>query len=160
MNELWKEILPRVQSQRPLIHHWVKTGQQVGYKAGIVIVGFPVSEAHSRESLQRDATRRFLEDLLSEAAGAAMKLDLIVDPNLTVPVVEEQSLFGLGAAVETPAPKPAPVVAAPAPAPAAAAPAPVGAPPAETPASPEIDAFYDDPLIKAALETFKAKVIK
>jgi len=162
---LWKEIIPLVQTRRPLLSHWVKVGTQVGFKNDVLTVGFPLSEAHSRESLQREATRRFLEDLLSSAAGTSIKLDLIVDANLKVPEVTEETLFSFGAPaaalVAPPAPAPTPVAAA---APATVtAPAPVvvstpAAPASDTPV--EANPFYDDPLIKAAIETFKARVIK
>ena len=126
-------------------------------------VGFHTSEAHSRDSLQRDATRRFLEELLAEAAGQPVKLELVVDPNLAPPAPEEPDMFSM------PVAKPAtpPPASAPAPAPAPAAqpsPPPAKAPEPTEPASNETsslgDEFYNDPLIKAALETFKAKVIK
>jgi DNA polymerase-3 subunit gamma/tau len=155
---LWRSILARVQAKRPLISHWVKMGTQLEFNNGLVKVGFPTSEAHSRDSLQRDATRRFLEDLLAEAAGQPVKLELVVDPSLRPPPAEEPDMFSTqpakpAAPVATPAP-----AAPPSPPPtaqAAAAPAATG-----TEASNIGEDFYNDPLIKAALETFKAKVIK
>ena len=160
---IWRSILPRVQAKRPLISPWVKAGTQLEFRGGQMKVGFHTSEAHSRDSLQRDATRRFLEELLAEAAGQPVKLELVVDPNLAPPAPEEPDMFSM------PVTKPAtpPPAAAPAASPAPAAqpsPPPAKAPEPTEPASNETsslgDEFYNDPLIKAALETFKARVIK
>ncbi|MBL9142497.1 MAG: DNA polymerase III subunit gamma/tau [Verrucomicrobiaceae bacterium] len=150
---IWRSILPRVQAKRPLISHWVKAGTQLEFRGGQMKVGFHTSEAHSRDSLQRDATRRFLEELLAEAAGQPVKLELVVDPNLAPPAPEEPDMFSM------PVAKPAtpPPAAQPSPPPAKA---PEPTEPASNETSSLGDEFYNDPLIKAALETFKAKVIK
>ena len=160
---LWRSIIPRVQATRQLVSHWVKVGTQLDFNNGIIKIGFPTSEAHSRDSLQRDGTRRFLEELLAEAAGQPVKLELVVDPNLAPPAAEEPDMFSM------PAAKPAAPPAAPAPV-AATTPT-LAAPPSPQQATATAetngkdagsvgDEFYDDPLIKAALETFKAKVMK
>ncbi len=146
---LWQAIQSKVQQRRPLIAHWVQVGTQLDLNAnGVLRVGFPTAEVHSRDSLMREATKRFLEDLLSEVAGRAVKLDFVIDASLTVP---EKVEFYLGLDEPEAAPAAAPEPLAPPP-PAAAAP------------EPAVDersaAFYEDPLIKAALETFKATIVK
>lgn len=159
-DRLWRAIIPRVQAARPLIATWVKMGTQLDFKGGVIKIGFPTVEAHSRDSLLRDATRRFLEDLLAEAAGQAVKLDLVVDPTLAPPPADEPDMFSAPAATPARAPVSAP---APAPAPAAppSTPAPAAAPANDGGAGKDLgDDFYNDPLIKAALETFKAKIVK
>lgn len=159
---LWRSIIPRVQATRQLVSHWVKVGTQLDFNNGIIKIGFPTSEAHSRDSLQRDGTRRFLEELLAEAAGQPVKLELVVDPNLAPPAAEEPDMFSMPAAKPAPLATPAPV-AAPAPVPATPPSPQQATATAETngkDAASVGDEFYDDHLIKAALETFKAKVIK
>lgn len=157
---LWRSILARVQAKRPLISHWVKMGIQLDFNNGIIKVGFPTSEAHSRDSLQRDATRRFLEELLAEAAGRSVKLELVVDPSLKPPPAEEPDMFSMPVTKPTAAPPAAVPTPAPATAPVAPASPPAAAKAEGSEASALGDEFYNDPLIKAALETFKAKVIK
>jgi DNA polymerase-3 subunit gamma/tau len=159
---LWRSIFPRVHAKRQLISHWVKIGTQLEFSGGVLKVGFPTSEAHCRDSLQRDATRRFLEELLAEAAGSPVKLELVVDPSLSAPAPDEPDMFSMPAA-QPPAASPARETA---PAPVATTPAPQASAPAAAESADGNDTsslgdeFYNDPLIKAALETFKAKVIK
>ena len=145
-DDLWAAIQPLVQAKRPLIGTWVQMGTQMAYANGKLKVGFPTAEVHSRDSLLRETTKKFLEQLLQEVAGTPVKLETVVDASLKVP--EVQSFF-LG--LSEPEPKP---VKAPA---AAAKVEPVLEPAPDDSAK---DDFYDDPLIKAAVEVFKAKVVK
>ena len=147
---LWAAILPQVQRAKPLLSHWVAVGTQLSYSGGVVKVGFPSSEVHSRDSLLRDATRKLLTDLLSEAAGQKVRLELVIDESLKVPAEPE---FFLG----MPEPEPSP------PAKAAATPPPAAkAPEPEVPAAPAMvdNSFYEDPLIQQAMTIFKAKLIE
>ncbi len=142
-SKLWAAIQPIIQRQRPLLAHWVQTGTQLSFARGVVTVGFPTTEAHSRDSLLREVTRKFLSDLLSEVAGANVKLDLVIDSTLQAPPEPE---FFLGLQESEPAPK----AAAPEPEPP---PAPVG------PDNPSSEDFYNDELIQNAMEIFKAKLV-
>jgi DNA polymerase-3 subunit gamma/tau len=145
-DDLWAAIQPLVQAKRPLIGTWVQMGTQMAYANGKLKVGFPTAEVHSRDSLLRDTTRKFLEQLLEEVAGTPVKLEMVVDASLKVP--EVQSFF-LGLSEPEPEPVKAPVATAKAePAPEASA------------LEESKEDFYDDPLIKAAVEIFKAKVVK
>ena len=152
-SKLWSAILPIVQRSRPLLAAWVATGTQLSFERNVVKVGFPTSETHSRDSLLRDVTRKFLTDLLSEAAGQPVKLDLVIDASLQAPAEPE---FFLGLQEPEPAPQP------PAPAAQAQASAPAEAAPwadAEPAAPPPDESFYQDPLIQKAMEIFKAKLV-
>ena len=137
VDDLWIAIQPEVQKKRPLIAHWLQMGTQLSFKNNLLKIGFPEAETHSCDSLKREATRTFLEELASELAGARVKIELVVDASLKVP-----------AALELASKKPEPVKAA---------------PPAPAPEPPPVQTsgdFYDDPLIKAAVEKLKARVIK
>ncbi len=155
-DDIWRAIFPEVQRKKPLIAHWLQVGTQLAFKNNVLKVGFPESETHSCDSLKREATRRFLEDVASEIHGAPVKLDLVVDPTLHAPE-------------EPPAFVPQPLQRDPAPAPQAAlqreperpAPKPEPKPEAKPEPEPINEAeFYDDPLIKAAVEKIKARIIK
>ena len=141
-SKLWAAIQPVVQRQRPLLAHWVQTGTQLSFARNTVTVGFPTAEAHSRDSLSRDVTRKFLSDLLSEVAGQKIGLDLIIDDSLQA-AVEPEFFLGLQ--------EPGPASKDPEPEMKAAEPA-----PPDTSAS---DAFYNDELIQKAMEIFKAKLV-
>ena len=151
-SSLWTAIQPKVQQRRPLIAHWVQVGTQLAFSpTGVLRIGFPPSEVHSRDSLMREATKRFLEELLAEVAGRPVKLEFAIDASLAAPAVVEYFL-GIGEAPAAEAPPAAATVAPPA-----------ASGPAESkgePGGPTDEGFYNDDLIKSALEIFKARVIK
>ena len=152
-SKLWATIIPKVQRTKPLIANWVATGTQLSFERGIVKVGFPLSESHSRDSLLRDATKKFLTDLLCDAAGESVRLELVVDPSLSPPTEAEFNLL-------MPEPEPAPKASEPkAKAPAAAPLAPPPPPPEPEAPAPVDNSFYEDPLILKAMEIFKAKLV-
>ncbi len=139
---LWSAVLEEVQKNRPLLVHWVEMGQQLEYKPGVLKVGYPTSEVSACESLKRDDKRKFLEGLLADMTGATTRLDLVIDSSLTAPAQPEATLF-----LDTP--------------PAAKPAAKETAEPAATEApNPAADPdFYNDPLITATIEAFKARII-
>jgi hypothetical protein len=138
--ELWAGILPIVDAKRPLQSAWARNGVQLGFERNTVKVGFHSKDSICRDSLQRPATKQFLEETLSEYAGYKVRIELVINdsvvPQVAAPVVEAAP-----AVVEEPPPWEEPAVAA--------------APAAE----PAEDTFYDDPLIKIALQKFKARVL-
>lgn len=139
--------MPVIQRTRPLLATWAATGTQLSFERGVLKVGFPPSEAHARDSLMRDTTRKFLIDLLADLAGQPLRLDLVVDETLKA---APQPEFFLGAEPEAASKAPEP--------PKAAAPAPAAPPPPA--AAPAVDdSFYQDPLIQKAMEIFKAKLV-
>jgi DNA polymerase III subunit gamma/tau len=143
-DQLWQSIQPIVQAKRPLIANWTCTGGQLSFSRNILKVGFHSNDAFSRDSLSRPATKQFLEEQLTELAGQPVKLEFVLDDQVKI-------------AAPQPAPvEPAPVVQAAVQAPLAPAPE---APEANQPEAPVADDFYDDPLIKLALQRFKAKVL-
>lgn len=143
VEEAWVSIFPKVQAQRPLIATWVRMGTQLKFEKGTMTIGFPASEASCRNSLMRDQTRVYLEQLLSDATGQRVKLDMVVDESLVAPeviIIEE---------------KPAPVVTPPAPEPAVAPPVVQEA----VQGSSLDEEFQNDPLIDAVVVQLGARLI-
>lgn len=136
---LWDAVKNLVRQKRPLVSGWLDVATLLQANGGALKIGFPTSEQHARDSLMREATRKFLEDVVREVTGAAPRLDFVLDASLKAPELPELgNLF----TDEAPPPKVEqrrePAVESP---PAAAA------------------DFYNDPLIQAALETFKARIL-
>jgi DNA polymerase-3 subunit gamma/tau len=55
-----------VQERRALIASWVQLGTVQSIARGVVKVGFPTTEAHAKDSLNRDNQRTFLEGVAEE----------------------------------------------------------------------------------------------
>lgn len=145
---LWSALTDRIQKERPLWATWLHAGTQLDFRPGHLKVGFPKCEVHSCDSLKRDDKRKYLEGLLAEISGAPMRLELVVDASLPPPNHPEAAL-PLDEPPAPPPPKPVAKEAGPSKSAAAAA-------PAKTEPDPE---FYNDPLIAATIEAFKAKII-
>ena len=153
--EFWPALIELVQERRALIASWVQLGTVQSIARGIVKVGFPTTESHAKDSLNRDNQRTFLEGIAEELLGVPMKFEFVLDASLRPPPVTELH-FDLGdstPAKPAPAPtaKPEPV---PAPKPAAEEAAPVEA----VSAASISEDFQNDPLIKSAVEKFKLKL--
>lgn len=158
------ELVNLVKQKRPLAVSWLEPTTVMSIARGIIKLGFPTSESHAKESLDRDNQRTFLEGLAKDILGTPMRFEMVVDPSLKPPPPAE--LFaGFDLPVSAP---PAPATPKP-----ATAPVPVSeratisssvtaspendAPPASTPDSITED-FQNDPLIKSAIEKFKLKL--
>jgi hypothetical protein len=148
-----------VQQRRALIVDWLKVGTALSCTRGVLKIGFPTTENHARDSLNRENQKKFLEAVASEIAGSPLRLELVIDASLAPPLASEMG-FDL---LDMPAAKP--------PAPAKAAPQPPATPPPspvepEAPPSSEADDeaarrmadFENDPLIKAAIAKFSLKL--
>ncbi len=142
----WEGFLGQVSKRRPLTLHWVQVATVLGIEGGTVRLGFPKSEETARDSLMRDSARAFLEEVASELLGRKAVLEMVIDPSLKVPELTEMT-FGFA----EPEPEPAPA----APAPAAEAPAANGAG-----EKPEENDFYNDPVVKRAIERFKLTLVE
>jgi len=151
--DFWPKMIEIVQERRALIASWVQLGTVLSIARGIVKIGFPTTENHAKDSLNRDNQRSFLEGIAAELLGTPVKIELMLDPSLKPPAVTELH-FDLG--------DPAPVAAEPqlfAPVPAQAASAPEPAPAEESVSASSItEDFQNDPVIKYAVEKFKLKI--
>lgn len=149
--EFWQALLTEVQKRRPLTLHWLQAATLLGLTATQVKVGFPISEESARDGLKRDTTRLFLEDVAAHLLGRKVKFDLVMDASLKEPDFTELTF---GFADTTLSEPPALSING------------TNGNGAKTPtndALPEpsmAEDFYDDPLIKRAVERFKLKRIE
>lgn len=152
----WPALLQIVQERRGLIASWVQLGSVLSIARGTVKVGFPTTEAHAKDSLNRDNQRTFLEGIAAELLGGPIRFEFSLDPSLKPPAVTELH-FDLGdstppakAEAEKPAATPlAKAVSEPV----------IKSEEAMPPTSAEIsEEFQNDPLIKSAVEKFKLKL--
>lgn len=155
--EFWPALLQIVQERRGLIASWVQLGTVLSISRGTVKVGFPTTEAHAKDSLNRDNQRTFLESIASELLGSPMRFEFSLDPSLKPPAVTELH-FDLGdvSPPAKPAPAPSPAIAAVVK--AAPEPAPKAEESAPQTAAEISEEFQNDPLIKSAVEKFKLKL--
>ncbi len=158
------ELCALVQERRPLAATWIAPTTVMSMARGIIKLGFPTTEKHCLDSLNRDGQHSFLEGLAEEILGTRMKFEMVLDPALKPPPATELhfSFDEPPKPAPKPAPKPEPRPAAaaatsstppPSKAPAPAAAAPSDAAPAESP-----EDFQNDPLIRSAIEKFKLKL--
>jgi DNA polymerase-3 subunit gamma/tau len=146
VESLWQPFLERVTADRPLFAGWVEFGAFLRQEGKTIVLGLPVTEDAARDNLLRPAARKFLEDILADLTGKPVSLEIVLDSSLTPPPVSEMSL-GLLEVESAPAKTP---VKEPEASPAKEAPPKIGQDPE----------FYKDPLVKAAIEKFKATLVK
>lgn len=139
---IWRELIPKIKSQRPLITAWVQAGRFLSADDGTLRIGFPPDQKMVVESLGKPNNRKFLETLLGELAGRPVSLKLEVrgeNEEPPPPPAGEPPDFGDSTARDTLPTRP----------PAATAEA-VSADPTE--------AFKNDPLIQKALKIFEGEI--
>ncbi|MBE2282898.1 MAG: DNA polymerase III subunit gamma/tau [Prosthecobacter sp.] len=156
--DFWPKLVQTVQERRPLAVSWLQVASLLGITGRTVKVGFPTTEGFARESLMRPAQLGFLEGLAQELLGQPVKLELVLDASLKAPEFTE---MGLGLLDEPPPPTKPKIELKPEPKPemkAEAKPA-VAATPAAQEAAKVDPEFYNDPLIRKAMEKFKAKLV-
>lgn len=153
-DQFWADFTAIVQERRALVVSWVQLGTVLSFTRGTIKVGFPTTEEHAKDSLNRDNQKKFLEGIAEEILGSPVKFEFVLDASLAPPLASEIG-FGL---FDEPAPKPASVpdlkseIAKPAPK------------PEEAPASSTMDTsdlpaeVQADPLIMAAVEKFRLKL--
>ncbi len=151
--DLWPRLLDLAREKRPLILPWMQCATMLSLNRNIAKIGFPTTEAFARDSLMRPAQISFLENLAQELTGQNLKFEFVLDPDLKAPVFTEIELALPEEAPPPPKPKSEPKAAAKPEAPAESAPA------AEAPKQVIDEEFYKDPLILAALEKFRAKLV-
>ena len=146
--ELWGKALERIHTERPLIFPWMEMGALQSMEGGKLTFGLPTTESMGRENLLRPLTKKFLEGVFSDLSGQPLQITIVLDPSLKPPPATEMEL-----SLDVPAPKPPAASAAAVKEPAKVATQAAPAPPAA------METFYDDPLIKKALEQFKATLV-
>lgn len=148
--EDWKAALEQAAAKFPLQADFLANSVFSGHDGGFVAVSFHPSDHQGMDSLGSGPLRAALEADLSKRGGVPVTISILQDASIPEPVQEEL------------APLPAP------PPPAAAAPAPKPQAPREKTAAPvrepakeenEDNSYYTDPLIDAAMEIFRARII-
>lgn len=148
--EDWKAALEQAAAKFPLQADFLANSVFSGHDGAFVAVSFHPSDHQGMDSLGSGPLRAALEADLSKRGGVPVTISILQDASIPEPVQEEL------------APLPAP------PPPAAAAPAPKPQAPREKTAAPvrepakeenEDNSYYTDPLIDAAMEIFRARII-
>jgi DNA polymerase-3 subunit gamma/tau len=140
--ELWAAFKAKVDERRPLVSGWLNVATLLSKNGPRMKIGFPTSESHARDSLMRDATKKFLEEVLRELTGSVPRLEFVIDASL-----------------KTPEPADIPSLFEPPPAMPKAEPARPSSPESKPPTENKEEEFYNDPLIKAAVEAFKGRIV-
>ena len=155
--DLWPRFVSLVQERRPLVLSWVQAGTMLGIQRNVIKVGFPTSEGFARDSLMRPAQLSYIEGLISELTGKAMKFEFVLDASLQAPAFSE---MGLGL-LDEPPPPPTPKKPAEPEKPKVEAKKEEAKPaaPAESEKPQADESFYQDPLILKAMEKFKARLV-
>jgi len=136
----WPSVLDAVKRAAPAAYVYLKSAACVG--AGDGVIRLELASSFHREGLSGGGMKALVEGALSAAVGEPVRIQVSAGP-------------GAGAA-PAPAAAPAPRPGAPAPRPSSAPPA--GAPP--PPAGPTVQELADrEPLVKAGLEIFKARLV-
>lgn len=148
--EDWKAALEQAAAKFPLQADFLANSVFSGHDGAFVAVSFHPSDHQGMDSLGSGPLRAALEADLSKRGGVPVTISILQDASIPEPVQEEL------------APLPAP------PPPTAAAPAPKPQAPREKTAAPvrepakeenEDNSYYTDPLIDAAMEIFRARII-
>ena len=140
---LWEAARAALIDIRPLFETWLSAASFVSHEEGRFVIGFSPEQRFFRESLTR--YEKDIEDQLSAFAPAPVRLVIEVSADIEpIPMVEIEDEEPELPVEETVA---APVVEYP----ELTEPEPLTAP---------VEDFKNDPLIKEALQTFEARVIK
>jgi len=121
-DELWPKLVERVRKERPLISMWVESGVLLEVTDKTAVMAFPTEQGLASEYVLQANNRSFLEGLLKELSGVALKLESVVRDGIRL--------------------------------------RPVAQPPPPVPEAPKdpMAEFKNDPLIRKALEIFKARI--
>ena len=148
--EDWKAALERAAANFPLQADFLANSLFSGHDGAFVAISFHPSDHQGMDSLGSGPLRAALEADLSQRGGVPVTISIHQDSSVPEPVQEELP------------PLPAP------PPPAASAPSPKPQAPREKPAAAvqeparekdEDNSYYTDPLIDAAMEIFRARII-
>lgn len=76
--DIYLKVIEQVRKRRPLITAWVQAAVYVSRgRDGLLNVYFPKEEIHSAESLRREATSKFLNDIVREFGCTGIKLHVM-----------------------------------------------------------------------------------
>lgn len=148
--EDWKAALEQAASKFPLQADFLANSVFSGHDGAFVAVSFHPSDHQGMDSLGSGPLRAALEADLSKRGGAPVTISILQDASVPEPVQEELAPL--------PAPPP-PAASAPAPKPQASREKPAAAVQESAKEEKEDNSYYTDPLIDAAMEIFRARII-
>jgi DNA polymerase-3 subunit gamma/tau len=120
--EIWPRLVRRVRQDRPLISFWFESGVLESIEGGVARMVFPTDQRLASEYVLQANNRSFLEGLLKEFVGGAVRLESTVRDGVELRGVDRENGEGEGAKRDA------------------------------------MEEFKDDPLIRKALEIFKARI--
>ncbi len=145
----WKNAVERAAARFPVMANCLNNAHFAGQQGARLTIAFHPSDKDGINSLLVGALKNALEADLSTIAGAKVTIDVKSDASLPEPIQEELAPMPVP---EPPAPRKETIKAKPnQPAP------PTTPPPTEEPE--EDNSYYDDPLIQAALDKFRGRII-
>jgi DNA polymerase-3 subunit gamma/tau len=154
-NDPWHPVAMALAADSPLKFGWLEDGRFLERSGSIIVVEFPPSLQYQSQTLFWPQAVKKIEEQLSSALGGRITLEArFSGEEVAAPEPE-------------PPPKPTPTVASSAKSEPAsprtsespASKAEPSAPPTPTISPEELEAFKNDPLIKKALEIFKAEIL-
>lgn len=148
--EDWKAALEQAAANFPLQADFLANSVFSGHDGAFVAVSFHPSDHQGMDSLGSGPLRAALEADLSKRGGIPVTISIRQDASIPEPVQEELAPL--------PAPPP-PAASAPAPKPQASREKPVAAVREPVKEENEDNTYYTDPLIDAAMEIFRARII-
>lgn len=139
-SELWEAARMALIDLRPLFETWLSAASFVSHNEGRFVIGFSPEQRFFRESLSR--YEKEIEEQICALASGPVRLVIEVSTEIApIPEIEIEDELPEPQAEELPEATP------------------VVIPEPEIPAAP-VEDFKNDPLIKEALQTFEARVIK
>lgn len=148
--EDWKAALERAAANFPLQADFLANSVFSGHDGAFVAISFHPSDHQGMDSLGSGPLRAALEADLSQRGGVPVTISIRQDSSVPEPVQEELAPL--------PAPPP-PAASAPSPKPQAPREKPVAAVQEPAREKDEDNSYYTDPLIDAAMEIFRARII-
>ena len=73
---IWPRVVELASARRPLVRSWIDAAQLLGTEGRHVLLGFAPEQKTSMESLERPATRGFIEALLQELTGSKWEVKM------------------------------------------------------------------------------------
>jgi len=148
--EDWKAALEQASVKFPLQADFLANSVFSGHDGAFVAISFHPSDHQGMDSLGAGPLRTTLEEDLSQRAGTTITISIRQDPSIPEPVPEELA----------PLPEPPPpAVSVPAPQPQAQREKNVASVQEPAKEENEENSYYTDPLIDAAMDIFRARII-
>lgn len=152
---LWNQVIAMLESERPMLADWAKSGKGMTLTGGAFTAGLPENESFARDSLMRGTTREIIEQFIAQKTGSSYRLQIDLRSDIApveLPEIEETPVMPSQEASSTVTPYPekkqGPVKTE-------------NDDQAEQDAIADMnDDFYEDPLIQKALEMFEGSLKK